>query len=95
MNQVQGSSGHSGGEAPTHEVAIIVNGRQKLVSKGELTFEEVIALAYDTLPPGASFDFSVTYMRGHDDRPQGTLERGESVRVKKDMKFDVTATNRS
>jgi len=76
-------------------VTIIVNGRQKEVSKQELSFNEVVALAFNPVPTGENVDITVTYRRGHGRKPEGQLKPGESVKVKEGMIFDVTATDRS
>jgi hypothetical protein len=77
-------------------VTIVVNGRAKLVPKNEdITFDEVIALAFDPVPTGEGVQFSVQYTRGQGNKPAGTLVEGQTVKVKDGMEFDVTATNRS
>lgn len=77
-------------------VVIIVNGRRKTVPKNEeLTFEEIVALAFDNPPTGDGVQFTVQYTRGHGHKPTGTLLEGQSVKVKDGMEFDVTSTNRS
>jgi hypothetical protein len=76
-------------------VTIIVNGRQKEVPKEELSFNEVVALAYDPVPTGENVDITLTYRRGHGNKPEGQLKPGDSVKVKDGMIFDVTATDRS
>lgn len=87
--------------APHHEerpktVTIIVNGRQKtLPKKEELTFEEVVALAFENPPTGDGIQYTVQYTRGHGHKPSGTLVEGQSVKIKEGMEFDVTSTNRS
>ncbi|ODT21960.1 MAG: hypothetical protein ABS35_16005 [Kaistia sp. SCN 65-12] len=77
-------------------VTIIVNGRQKTVPKNDdLTFAEVIALAFENPPTGDGVQFTVQYTRGHGNKPAGSLVEGQSVKVKEGMEFDVTPTNRS
>lgn len=77
-------------------VTIIVNGRAKTVSKNvEITFEQVVALAFPNPPTGDGIQFTVQYTRGHGNKPAGTLVEGQSVKVKDGMEFDVTPTNRS
>lgn len=76
-------------------VTIIVNARPKTVQKDEITFEEIIRLAYDNPPSGPNWVFTVTYHRGHGNKPEGSLRAGESVKVKDGMVFDVTATDKS
>lgn len=77
-------------------VTIIVNGRPKTLPKKEiLTFEEVIALAFENPPTGDGIQYTVQYTRGHGSKPAGTLVEGQSVKIKEGMEFDVTSTNRS
>jgi hypothetical protein len=77
-------------------VTIIINGRPKSVQKNEdLTFEEVVALAFPNPPVGKGVQFTVQYTRGHGNKPTGTLVENQSVKVKEGMEFDVTPTNRS
>jgi hypothetical protein len=77
-------------------VAIVVNGRPKTLPKKEvLTFEEVIALAFENPPTGDGIQYTVQYTRGHGNKPSGTLVEGQSVKIKERMEFDVTSTNRS
>jgi len=76
-------------------VTIIVNGRQRTVTAKELTFAEVVALAFDTPPTGDAVEITITYTRGHGEKPAGSLTDGHSVKVKEGMIFNVSATNRS
>lgn len=78
-----------------HEFQIIVNGRQKTWPAREISFEEVVALAYEDPPFGENTLFSVTYRRGQGNKPEGILAPGETVKVKEGMIFDVTATDKS
>lgn len=74
---------------------IVVNGRRKTVTAKRLTFEDIVALAYDDPPTGPNVVITVTYRRGDRHRPEGTLLPGESVRVHDGMIFNVTATDKS
>jgi hypothetical protein len=85
---------HSG-PAPHREFTIIVNGRKKVVTKKRLTFNEIVALAFDPVPTGPNIMFTVTYRHGPDANPEGTLIEGGSVKVKDGMIFNVTATDKS
>ena len=93
MNDSHGS-GHEG-HGQDKEYTIIVNGREKVVDKKELTFDEIIALAFDPPPTGQFIVFTVTYRRGHGNKPEGTLLPGETVTIKQGMIFNVTATDKS
>lgn len=86
------SDGHEGAH---HSHTIVVNGQQKSVEADELTFDQVVALAFDPVPTGPNVMFTITYRRGHGDKPEGTLTEGQSVKVKEGMIFDVTATDKS
>jgi hypothetical protein len=77
------------------EVTIVVNGTQKAVQKDDLTFDEIVKLAFDNPPYGENTLFSITYRRGHGNKPEGILAPGETVKVKEGMIFDVTATDKS
>lgn len=77
-------------------VTIIVNTREKTVDKNtEISFEEIVSLAYDGSPPtGPYMEFTVMYRRGAGNK-DGSLVAGQSVKVKQGMVFNVTATDRS
>lgn len=78
------------------DVTIIVNGRERTWPKGtEISFEQVVELAFPNQPPNPDFSYTVAYSKGDDKKPQGSLVAGESVKVKKGMVFNVTQTNRS
>jgi hypothetical protein len=77
------------------DITIVVNGTQKTVPKDDLTFDEIVKLAFEAPPYGENTLFSVTYRRGHGNKPEGILAPGESVKVKEGMIFDVTATDKS
>ena len=82
--------------AEAKTVTIIVNGRAKPWPKNtDITFEQVVALAFPNPPTGEGVQFTVQYMRGEGHKPAGTLVEGQSVKVKDGMEFDVTPTNRS
>lgn len=79
----------------TKSYEVFVNGRAKIVKTGELSFEQIVSLAYDPVPTGPSWVFTVTYRRGDGHKPEGTLRPDESVKVKNGMIFNVTATDKS
>lgn len=85
----------SGNHGTPKSVNIVVNGKQKVVVKDFISFDEVIAMAFETPPSGDGVQFSVTYTKGHNDVPKGSLVEGQSVKAKEGMEFDVTTTNRS
>lgn len=72
------------------EITVIVNGRPKKVPDKDISFEEVVALAFDPVPPNAFF--TVTWSHGN---KGGSLVAGQTVPVQSGMKFDVTETGQS
>lgn len=81
-------------EHRNHSHNIVVNGRPRVVTSDEISFTEVVALA-ENLPTGENVMYTITYRRGHGDKPEGTLTEGNSVRVKEGMIFNVRATDKS
>lgn len=77
------------------EFRIIVNGREKVVTEKELSFDQIVALAFNPVPTGPNIVITVTYRRGHGDKPEGNLVEGESVKIKDGMIFNVTPTDKS
>lgn len=77
------------------EITIIVNGREKTVTEKKLDEDGRVKLAFDDPPTGELICFTITYRRGQGNKPEGTLEEGESLKLKKSMIFNVTATDKS
>ncbi|MCC7004922.1 multiubiquitin domain-containing protein [Candidatus Nomurabacteria bacterium] len=76
------------------EVTIIVNAREKKWDKKEISYEEVIKLAFGEYIENENIVYTVAYSRAHGDK-NGTLTKGESVKVKEGMVFNVNKTDKS
>lgn len=76
--------------AHDNEINIIVNGRPKKVQGPSISFEQVVALAFNPVPSNAFF--TVTWSHGNQG---GSLTPGKSVPIQNGMKFDVTETSQS
>jgi hypothetical protein len=76
-------------------VTIIVNGRERSVTEKELTFDRVVDLAFDDPQRGPQIEFTITYRRGHGDKPEGSLVEGDTLKVKAGMIVNVTRTDKS
>ena len=74
------------------QITIIVNGREKKITKEEISFAEVVTLS--GLTPTPNTIFTITYRRGQGNK-EGTLVEGETVKLKEGMIFNVTATDKS
>lgn len=77
------------------EYTIVVNAQQKQVTTKELTFDQVVDLAFPGGPRGGNWVFTVTYRKGDGKKTEGTLAVGENVKVKEGTVFNVTATDKS
>lgn len=76
-------------------VKIIINGKPKEVNAEEMSFSEIVQLAFPNHPTSPNTAFTVTYTRGCDCSPEGSLVKGESVCIKNGEVFNVTATDKS
>ena len=82
-------------DADEREITIVINAREVQVTDRELTFEQLVALAFPNAPSGPNVLLTITYRRGHGNKPEGALLAGESVKLKDGMVFVVTATDKS
>lgn len=77
-------------------VTIVVNGSpHEVPKKEEITYVEVVTLAYPDYPQHPEITYSVTYTRGDGHKPEGVLSPGGSVKVKDGMAFSVNRTGQS
>ena len=74
---------------------IIVNGTPEEHEGREITYAEVVRLAFGNVNPDPNICFTVTYARGHGNKPEGTLAEGGTARVKEGMVFNVDRTDKS
>ncbi len=74
---------------------IIVNGRPKPFSDKKISFEQVIVLAFGQISNHPQVFYTVTYKGGHGNKPEGSLVRGQEIRVKNKMIFNATCTDKS
>lgn len=76
-------------------IEIIVNGRPKPWPKKLISFEEVVVLAFGSYNNNPNVCYTVTYSKGHHSKPEGSMVKGQEVKVKRKMIFNVTATDKS
>jgi hypothetical protein len=76
-------------------VTLIVNAKKHPWEETRIDFDQAVKLAYPTPPPGQNILYTIMYRHGPKVNPKGSLLEGQSVRVKNEMIFDVTATDRS
>lgn len=88
----------SSGEKKTDEFkefTIIVNAREKLWFHKSISFEQVVVLAFGLVENNISTTYTVTYKKGDNNKPEGIIVKGDEVKVKDGIRFNVTQTNRS
>lgn len=76
-------------------ITIVINARERTVTDKELTFEQLVALAFPSGPTGENVLFTISFRRGHGNKPEGSLLAGETVKIKDGMVFVVSATDKS
>jgi len=77
-------------------ITIFVNGDpQEIEKKEEVTYDEIVTFAFPDFPQHPERTYSVKYKRGHGEKPEGILPPGDTVKVKDQMRFDVTPTGQS
>ncbi|SRR5260370_42019296 len=84
-----------GGGAHKKEFTIVVNGKKKIVTKSELSFDDLVAQAFNPVPTGPNVLFTITYEGGPRENSEGTLMKGHSVKIRSGMIFNVKHTDRS
>jgi len=77
------------------KVTIIVNTRPKSWSEEEISYKQVVELAFGTYSDDPNVVYTVTFSKGHDPKHEGSLVKGQSVKVKEGMIFNVTRTDKS
>ena len=83
------------GENVKKKVTIVVNGEPFEVEKDEISYAEVVTLAFPEYPQHPEVTYSVKYKRGHGNKPEGVLAPGGTVKVKDEMIFNVSPTGQS
>ena len=89
-------------EPPKHpehpnRITVLVNGEEKMLLPHvqQLSYEEIVKIAYGTLPTNPNTIYTVAYSNGPIENPKGTLVRGRSVVVKEGMVFNVSKSDKS
>jgi len=90
-----GEKDEGGKEEEKKTLTIIVNGTPHEVSQDEISYTEVVKLAFPEFGSHPERTYSVTYRRGHGNKPEGILSAGGNVKVKDGMVFDVSETSQS
>ena len=76
------------------EFTIVVNGREKTIPQSEISFDELVILAFGPLDSSASV-LTITYQKGPERKERGSLVQSEAVKLKTGMIFNVVRTDKS
>jgi hypothetical protein len=83
------------GNGKTRLEIILVNSREKQWNEKNISFDEVVILAFGSISDNPNVSYTVTYKKGDNNKPEGIMVKGDIVKVKDGMRFNVTQTNRS
>ena len=74
---------------------ITVNGRQRRVAREELSFDELVELAFDDPARGPQIVFTITFREAGGRIPDGELDEGQRLKVRNGTIINVTRTDQS
>lgn len=92
-NDDHDDQGNHGGKNKT--VTTLVNARPIEWSEDRISFEDLVQIVYANHPLTENDTVTIAFSRGPDDKREGSLTAGSSVKVKDKMVFDVYLTTRS
>ena len=75
--------------------AIVVNGRLRQVTTEELSFDELVDLAFDDPARGPQIVFTITFRKGGGRIEEGELDEGQRLKVRDGTVINVTRTDQS
>lgn len=75
------------------EKKIIVNGREKIVAGKNISYEDLVTLAFGSIDPNTIY--TVTFKHGPPSNPEGKMVGGDVVKLQCGMHFNVTPTCKS
>ncbi|KMO71109.1 multiubiquitin domain-containing protein [Mycolicibacterium chlorophenolicum] len=78
-----------------HTLTIIVNTRSKQVEQRELSFQDLVALAFDNPPAGENVLFTITYSKAVAPNHKGSLPVGGVLTVKEGTIVSVEHSDKS
>lgn len=74
---------------------IIVNGRPRKVSGDEMTYDQVVDLAFPDGGRGDFIEYTVVYTKGDGRKTEGTMTEDDKVKIQDGTEFRVERTDRS
>ena len=82
---------------PEETITIIVNGVDKVLPAGtqQPSYEEVVKLAYPNYSDAPNVLYTVVFSNGPIENKKGTLVKGDIVRIRREMIFNVGKSNKA
>ena len=77
------------------DFAIVVNGRLRQVTTEELSFDELVDLAFDDPERGPQIVFTITFRKASGRIEEGELDEGQQLKVRSETVINVTRTDQS
>lgn len=74
---------------------IIVNGRARQVTVDELSFDELVDLAFDDPARGPQIVFTITFRKAGGRIEEGELDEGQRLKLRNGTVVNVTRTDQS
>ncbi len=74
---------------------VIVNAKVKPWVNDKISFDEVVVLHYGSISTNPRVIYTIEYVNGVPNKPNGTMVKGEVISVKNKMIFNVGQTNQS
>ena len=75
--------------------SITVNGRQREVEREELSFDDLVDLAFDDPARGPQIVFTITFREADGRIVEGELDEGQRLKVRDGTIINVTRTDQS
>jgi hypothetical protein len=75
------------------EKKIVVNGREKVVGGKAISYSELVMLAFGSIDPNTIY--TITFKHGPSNKPEGKMVKGDVVKLRCGMHFNVTPTSKS
>ena len=83
-------------DRPNNKMFLItVNGRQKQVERDELSFDELVDIAFDDPARGPQIVFTITFREAGGRIPEGELDEGQRLKVRDGTIINVARTDQS
>lgn len=74
---------------------IIVNGRARQITVDELSFDELVDLAFDDPARGPQIVFTITFRKAGGRIEEGELDEGQRLKLRDGTVVNVTRTDQS